>query len=93
MFKNHRLLAPGFRADHLLLNSVAALALPSDLAAVASRRPVTRGFDYLEPASRLEWRLFVLLSGPALFCLLGAAFWLSSARSARARAARLSRKA
>ncbi len=93
MFKNHRLLVPGFRADHLLLNAVAALALPAELAAVASRRPVIRGFDYLEPASRLNWRTFVLLSGPALFCLLAAAFRLSSARTARARAERLLRKA
>lgn len=93
MFKNHRLLVPGFRADHLLLNAVAALALPAELAAVASRRPVIRGFDYLEPGSRLNWRTFVLLAGPALFCLLAVAYRLSSARTARARVERLRRKA
>jgi hypothetical protein len=62
-FKNHRLFDPDFRADHLLLNAVAALALGDGLAAVASRRPAARGFDYVAPERRLRWRVAVLGGG------------------------------
>ena len=83
MFKNHRLFDPEFRADHLLLNAVSALALNEDLAAIASRRPVPHGFDYVEPSVRLYWRIFVLASGPTLLILFGLLWWLQSARSSR----------
>ena len=71
MFKNHRLFTPGFRADRLLLNASSTLALGPDLAAIASRRPVPRGFDYVEPRSRLQWRIFVLASGPLCLMIFG----------------------
>jgi hypothetical protein len=81
MFKNHRLFDSEFRADHLLLNTVSALALNEDLAAIASRRPVPHGFDYVEPSTMLSWRIFVLTSSPALTILLGLFWWTSRARS------------
>jgi len=84
MFKDHRLRAPEFRADHLLLNAVAALALDSDLASVASRRRVARGFGHLESSTKLRWRAFVLATLPAV--LLAAAVFRgrTSRRSPRA---------
>ncbi|MGH7152153.1 MAG: Gldg family protein, partial [Planctomycetota bacterium] len=71
MFKNHRVLDPEFRADHLLLNAVASLALPEDLAEIAARRPESRGFDFVEPAARLRWRGIVLAGFPAALALFG----------------------
>jgi ABC transporter family protein len=71
MFKNHRLMVPGFRADHLLLDAAAALSLGDELAAVAGRRAVPRGFDYVEPRARLLWRLLVIGAGPAALIVLG----------------------
>jgi len=73
MFKNERLLGPEFRADHLLLNSVADLVLPSDLAAVANRRRVARGFDFLSGEEKARWRLLVISLGPIAVLLMGAA--------------------
>ncbi|HSL85132.1 MAG TPA: Gldg family protein, partial [Thermoanaerobaculia bacterium] len=70
-FKNHRLFDPDFRADHLLLNAVAVLALDEELAAVAVRRPAARGFDYVAPERRLRWRLVVLGAGAALPVAIG----------------------
>ena len=71
MFKNHRLLDEDFRADHLLLNAAFELTLGEELSAVATRRQVARGFDFVEPAERLRWRGTVLLSAPTLFVLFG----------------------
>jgi hypothetical protein len=71
MFKNHRVLDPEFRADHLLLNAVASLALNDELAAIAARRPVARGFDYVAPESRLRWRAFVLACFPVVLLAFG----------------------
>jgi hypothetical protein len=69
-FKDHRLRDGEFRADHLLLNAVAELALPPELADVATRRPVRRGFDYVEPGRRLFWRAIVLGAWPAVLLVL-----------------------
>lgn len=69
LFKDHRLRTPEFRADHLLLNAVAELALPPELADVAARRPVRRGFDYVEPEARVRWRLLVLGAWPGAILL------------------------
>ncbi len=73
LFKNERLLDPSFRADRLLVNAAAHLALPPELAALAGRRAVPRGFDFVEPERRLAWRLSALAGGPAvaLLALLG----------------------
>jgi hypothetical protein len=71
MFKNHRVLDPEFRGDHLLLNAVASLALPEDLAEIAARRPEQRGFDFVEPQDRLRWRGIVLAGLPAALLLFG----------------------
>src|SRR5215204_2436120 len=62
---------PAFRADHLLLNAVAALALDDELAAIASRRSVARGFGRVEPSSRLLWRAGVI--GTPVLLVLGLA--------------------
>lgn len=72
LFKDQRLteLRPEFRGDHLLLNSVASLALDDGLAAVMGRRTVPRGFDRIEPERRVVWRLVVLLAFPALLAVL-----------------------
>ena len=86
MFKNHRLKVPGFRADHLLLDAAAALSLGDELAAVASRRPVPRGCDYVEPGARLRWRLLVIGAGPAALIALG--LCLASRRLAGGRGGR-----
>ena len=72
MFKNEFLLGPEFRADHLLVNAAADLVLPADLAAVANRRRVARGFDYLSGEEKARWRLLVVSLGPAAVLLLGA---------------------
>jgi hypothetical protein len=84
MFKDHRLRAPGFRADHLLLNAVAALALDRDLAAVASRRRVARGFGHVESSTKLRWRTLVLGTMPAVLLAAAVLRGLASRRSPRA---------
>ncbi|MFH0947150.1 MAG: Gldg family protein [Planctomycetota bacterium] len=68
LFKDHRLtsLAPEFRADHLLLNAAADLALDPGLASIMSRRAVTRGFEPIGPERTTFWRLVALLTLPAL---------------------------
>ncbi|HVS11940.1 MAG TPA: Gldg family protein, partial [Planctomycetota bacterium] len=71
LFKNHRLLEPEFRADHLLLNAVASLALPEELAAVAGKRAVARGFGLVEPRRRLAWRVVAVGAFPALIAGFG----------------------
>jgi hypothetical protein len=71
LFQNERLLAPDFRADHLLLNAVAALTLDEPLAAIATRRPVARGFDWVPPERRLLWRGLVLAAFPLALAAAG----------------------
>jgi hypothetical protein len=88
-FKNHRLMVPEFRADHLLLNAVASLALDEGLAAVASQRPAPRGLPAVEPDARLHWRAVVLGGFPALLLLLGTGWAL--ARRAPPRAGKAAR--
>jgi hypothetical protein len=76
MFKNSRLLDAEFRADHLLMNAVTALALDADLAHIAGHRRAAPGFDYIEPEERLRWRAIVLGSGPAAMLAFGL-FWVA----------------
>lgn len=79
MFKNHRIRTDGYRADHLLLNAVSAMALDEDLAAIASHRRVSRGYDYVDASTRLRWRIIVLGVGPMLTIVL-ATVWLTVRR-------------
>jgi hypothetical protein len=88
MFKNHRLLNPEFRADHLLLNSVTALALEPGLAAIAARRPIPRGLDLVDPGTKLRWRIIVISAGPAVLLLIGIARWVAARRGSRPAPAR-----
>jgi hypothetical protein len=79
-FQDERLHDPEFRADRLLLNSVAYLALEPELAAIATRHRAVRGFGYLEPEQKLSWRSLVLAAPPAGVLLLGAAVALARRR-------------
>jgi hypothetical protein len=83
LFKDSRLaeLAPDYRGDQLLLDAVAAMALDEELAAVLSRRPVTRGFGRLSDESRVQWRAMVGLGAPLLYLLFGVARGLMRRRA------------
>ena len=72
LFRDQRLLDPDVRGDQLLLNAVAALALDPALAAVASQRPVARGFEQPDPETRLRWRAGVVFAPPAAVLALAA---------------------
>jgi len=87
LFKNERLRVPEFRADHLLLNAVAALALPPELAEVATRRAVARGFGYVEPERRMLLRAFALGALPACLLLVALLRLGAHRRAAREQAA------
>ncbi len=81
VFQDERLHDETFRGDHLLVNAVAELALEPELAAIATRHPVVRGFDFVEPETRFRWRTVVLAAPPALFLLIGLGFALNRLRS------------
>ena len=71
MFKNHHLHTSGFHHDQFLLNAVADAALGADMAALQARNSQPRGFAFLEPSSKLWWRLFVLAAAPFIVLLWG----------------------
>jgi hypothetical protein len=75
-FKNYRIRNSEFRADQFLLNSVAGLALDESLANVAVKRPVARGFEIDDPATKLRWRAIVLGAFPVVILLFGLLFKL-----------------
>jgi hypothetical protein len=88
--KNYRITNREFRADQLLANCAAVLALDKDsnavrggrgLASIASKRPVSRGFGNLEPAEKARWRGFVQAGAPAALLLLGL-LWIGRRRAA-----------
>ncbi|TAJ13707.1 MAG: hypothetical protein EPO68_13050 [Planctomycetota bacterium] len=83
-FKNYRLSARDFRADQLLLNTVASLALPDELARIAARRKVERGFGLVEPGRKLWWRNVVVGAAPLALVAFALVHALLGARSARA---------
>lgn len=69
LFKNTRLLDPRFRADRLLVNAAAHLALPADLAALAGRRSVPPALGLVDDDARIQWRAAVLAGGPMVALL------------------------
>ena len=91
LFKDAHLLDETFRADRLLTNAVAALALPPELAAIAAHRATPRGFSQVTPGERLAWRAAVVSGGPLLVLAAGALASLAAARRRRATLAALSR--
>lgn len=70
-FKNQRIVDKEFRADHFLMNSVAALALDEKLANIAARRPVARGFELADLDARWRWRVFVSFTFGAFLAAFG----------------------
>lgn len=88
LFKNYRLQQRDFRGDQLLLNTVASLALPEELAGLAMRRKVERGFGLVEPRRKLFWRNVVVAAIPLALVTAALLRALLDARAARASAAR-----
>ncbi|GJM21334.1 MAG: hypothetical protein DHS20C15_12490 [Planctomycetota bacterium] len=90
MLKDARLaeLRDDFRADLLVLDAVAALSLDRpgsdnpELADLAVRRAVVRGFEPPPEDARLRWRVAVPLALPALLLALSAAAALLRRRGA-----------
>jgi hypothetical protein len=80
LFKDDRLLDMRFHADHLLLGAVTTLAAGDDLGAVAGRRPVPHGFDYVPPPRRLVWRGVVLGTALGLLLLFGTVWTVARRR-------------
>ena len=64
--------AEGYDHAQLLLCAAAHLALPAELAELLAKRPTRAGLGYVEPATRLRWRLVVVGAGPLRLLLLGA---------------------
>jgi hypothetical protein len=83
LFKNYRLQERDFRGDQLLLNTVASLALPPELAALATRRKVERGFGLVEPGRKLWWRNVVVGTVPLALVAIALARALREARASR----------
>jgi len=71
MFKDARLVDRDFPSDHFLVSSAVHLVNDPVLAALAARRPVSRGFDLVEGDQRLQWRIFVLAGVPIVLLLVG----------------------
>ncbi len=80
LFRNERFGLPEYRSDHLLLNGVSVLALPEELAEVATHRRMPRGFDLVDGEERLRWRSIVALTGPAVFLGFGGVWWIARRR-------------
>ncbi|MFT5286416.1 MAG: hypothetical protein ACI8TQ_002585, partial [Planctomycetota bacterium] len=60
-----------FRADTFLINAVADLVLPPNLASIAGRRQVARGLDYMDGDEKARWRGFVIAVGPIALLAFG----------------------
>ena len=82
MFKNDHLSTPEFDHQQFLLNAVAAAALDPQLAALQSRRGRPRGFAFVEPSSKLWWRLTVTGAAPMSLLLFGLVRWRRRMREA-----------
>ena len=70
-FRDDRLHHGEFRADHLLVNAVADMALEPELASIATRHRARRGFGLLQPEAKLRWRSWVIGAPPVALLLLG----------------------
>ena len=84
LFKNDHLSAAGFDHQQFLLNAVAAAALDPQMAALQARRGKVRGFAFVEPSSKLWWRLGVTGAAPMALLLFGLLRWRRSTRASRA---------
>ena len=84
MFKNDYLSASEFDHQQFLLNAVAAAALDPQMAALQARRGKVRGFAFVEPSSKLWWRLSVTGAAPMALLLFGLLRWRRSTRTSRA---------
>lgn len=71
VFADESLRASGGDAGQLLLNAVAALALPAEQAEILAHRAATPALGQLEPEGKVAWRIGVVLVTPALLLLLG----------------------
>jgi hypothetical protein len=85
LFKSAHLARAPFRADQLLVDTVATLALSEDYGRIAARRAAAAGFEPPAPRSRLALRAVAVVSWPLGLALLTAA-WLGL-RARRARSA------
>jgi hypothetical protein len=83
-FKNPWLLHPEFRGDQLLVNLVAHLTLPPEVAELTGRRAVPRGLRYVAPEERARWRGWVLGLGPLAVLALGLVHLVRDRRLRRA---------
>jgi hypothetical protein len=91
MFTSAHLAREPFRADQLLLNAAATLALSEDYGRIAARRPVAAGFAPLDAEERLAWRAFAVGAWPAAIALVALAWGVLRRR--RAPAVRIARTA
>ncbi len=71
VFQSDRILDPTYRGSELLENAVASLTLDGELADLATRRTTARGFDFVAPSARLNWRAWMVSSGPLALVLGG----------------------
>jgi hypothetical protein len=69
VFADESLRASG-DAGQLLLNSVAALALPAEQAAILAHRAATPAIGQLDAGERIAWRIGIVGATPALLLLL-----------------------
>lgn len=71
VFADESLRASDGDAAQLLLNAVAALALPADQAAILAQRAATPAIGLVDPGEKVAWRVGVVGATPALLLLLG----------------------
>jgi hypothetical protein len=80
---NAALGARDLRGDHLLWNAVASTVFTGELAELATRARVGRGFGLVAPEEKLLGRALVIASGPTLLLLLSLASALHRRRPPR----------
>lgn len=81
MFQDGRLRLPGYRHDRFLLQGVAGLCLPDDLASILAHRREQPGFDDVEPRTRLWLRAFVLGAAPVALLAFGLVWQIARRRA------------
>ncbi len=84
LFKNERILDPRFRADRLLVNAAAHLALPAPIAELAGRRAVPPSLAPVADERRVLWRILVIAGGPAVAFAAFVLRRVATARTTRA---------